>query len=55
MLDSYLLEYFNAVAEEGTTLKASEKLNVSQPSVTKAIQKLEYELGIDLSIEGQTK
>lgn len=38
MLDSYLLEYFNAVAEEGTTLKASEKLNVSQPSVTKAIQ-----------------
>lgn len=48
MLDSYLLEYFNAVAEEGTTLKASEKLNVSQPSVTKAIQKLEYELGIDL-------
>lgn len=48
MLDSYLLEYFNAVVEEGTTLKASEKLNVSQPSVTKAIQKLEYELGIDL-------
>lgn len=48
MLDSYLLEYFNAVVEEGTTLKASEKLNVSQPSVTKAIQKLEYELGINL-------
>lgn len=48
MVDSYLLEYFNAVVEEGTTLKASEKLNVSQPSVTKAIQKLEYELGINL-------
>lgn len=48
MVDSYLLEYFNAVVEEGATLKASEKLNVSQPSVTKAIQKLEYELGINL-------
>lgn len=48
MLDSYLLEYFLAVVEEGTTLKASEKLHVSQPSVTKAIQKLESELGIDL-------
>lgn len=48
MLDSYLLEYFMAVVEEGTTLKASEKLNVSQPSITKALQKLELDLGIPL-------
>lgn len=48
MIESYLLEYFMAVYEEGTILKASEKLHVSQPSVTKAMQKLEYELDIHL-------
>lgn len=48
MIESYLLEYFNAVVEEKTILKASEKLHVSQPSVTKAMQKLEAELGIEL-------
>lgn len=48
MIESYLLEYFMAVYEEGTILKASEKLHVSQPSITKAIQKLESELSLSL-------
>ncbi len=48
MIESYLLEYFIAVYEEGNILKASEKLHVSQPSVTKAIQKLENELDLSL-------
>ena len=48
MIDSYLLEYFLAFYEEGTLLKASEKLHISQPSLTKAMQKLEEELDISL-------
>ena len=48
MIESYLLEYFLAVYEEGTILKASEKLSISQPSITKAIQKLEDELDLKL-------
>ena len=43
MIESYLLEYFMAVYEEGTILKASEKLHVSQPSITKAIHNLSSE------------
>ena len=48
MIESYLIEYFMAVYKEGTILKASDKLHVSQPSITKAIQKLEYELSLEL-------
>ena len=48
MIDTYLLEYFITFYEEGSLLKASEKLHVSQPSLTRAMQKLEAEL--DLTI-----
>ena len=48
MIDAYLLEYFITFYEEGSLLKASEKLHVSQPSLTRAMQKLEAEL--DLTI-----
>lgn len=44
MIDVYLLEYFIAFYEEGSLLKASEKLHISQPSLTRAMQKLESEL-----------
>ncbi len=48
MIDIYLLEYFIAFYEEGSLLKASEKLHISQPSLTRAMQKLESELGLIL-------
>ena len=48
MINTYLLEYFITFYEEGSLLKASEKLHVSQPSLTRAMQKLEDEL--DLTI-----
>ncbi len=48
MIDNYLLEYFLAFQEEGSLLKASEKLHVSQPSLSRAMQKLESELDVAL-------
>lgn len=48
MIDSYLFEYFIAFLEEGSTPKVSEKLHISQPSVTRALQKLEDELNLPL-------
>lgn len=48
MIETYLLEYFIAFQEEGSLLKASERLHISQPSLTRAMQKLETELGICL-------
>lgn len=41
-----LLEYLIAFSEEGSLSKASERLYLSQPSLTKAMKKLETELGI---------
>lgn len=48
MIDSYLLEYLMAFYEEGSLSKASEKLHISQPSLTRAMQKLEAELGLKI-------
>ncbi len=48
MIDTYLLEYFLAFYEEGSLLKASEKLHISQPSLTRAMQKLELELNLKI-------
>lgn len=48
MIETYLLEYFIAFVEEGSLLKASQRLHVSQPSLTRAMQKLELELDIKL-------
>ncbi len=42
------LEYFVAVGNEGSILQASQKLNVSSPSISVAIGQLESELGIKL-------
>ncbi len=48
MIETYLLEYFIAVIENKSLLKASEVLHISQPSLTRAIQKLEEELSLTL-------
>lgn len=48
MLDINLLEYLITFQEAGSLSKASELLHLSQPSLTKAMQKLEAELGITI-------
>ena len=43
-----LLKYFYEVVNEGNITRASEKLMVSQPAITKAIKELESELNLKL-------
>lgn len=44
------LEYFKAVGELGSIAQASEKVNVSSPSISAAISQLEKEFGIPLFV-----
>ena len=48
MVETYLLEQFEAVARCGTLLKASEELHISQPSLSRSMKKLEDVLGVTL-------
>lgn len=43
-MDLRVIEYFLAVAEEGNISHAAEKLHVSQPTVSRQLMDLEYEL-----------
>lgn len=47
-VDTRLLRYFLAVAEEGSLTRAAEQLFVSQPALTKQIKQLENRLGAPL-------
>lgn len=44
------LEYFVAVGEEGSIAQASERVNVSSPSISAAISQLEGEFGLPLFV-----
>ena len=48
MIDTYLLEQLSAVYDSGTFSAASEKLHLTQPSLTRSMQKLEDILGVKL-------
>ena len=47
-MDIKQISYFMAVAQEGSFSRAAEKLEVSQPTLSMAVKKLEEELGTEL-------
>ncbi len=48
MIETYLLEYLDVFYKEGSLSRASQKLNISQPSLTRAMQKIEQELDLNI-------
>src|SRR5919198_4062422 len=53
-VDTRLLRYFAAVAEEGHLTRAAQRLFVSQPALTKQIKQLENLLGVELFVRSRT-
>ena len=47
-MELYQLKYFEEVARYESVSKAAEKLHISQPALSKAIAKLESDLGVEL-------
>ena len=48
LIETYLLKQFVAVAKCGTLLGASEMLHISQPTLSRAMKRIEGELGVSL-------
>jgi len=48
MLDNYLLQELVTFANTGTLAKTAEQLHVTQPTVTRGLQKLETDFGVQL-------
>ncbi|WP_048000338.1 LysR family transcriptional regulator [Lactiplantibacillus herbarum] len=48
LLDNYLLEELVTFAQTGTLAATAAKLNVTQPTITRGMQKLEADLGVQL-------
>ncbi len=55
MIETRLLQYFLAVAEEQSITKAAEYLHISQPTLSKQMMDLEESLGRQLLIRGRKK
>ncbi|MFV0395179.1 MAG: LysR family transcriptional regulator [Coprobacillaceae bacterium] len=55
MFELYQLEQLVTIAEQGTISKAAEILHISQPALTRSIQKLEDDLGIKLFSRSKNK
>ncbi|WP_030786667.1 LysR family transcriptional regulator [Streptomyces sp. NRRL S-920] len=53
-VDTRLLRYFAAVAEEGSLTGAARELFVSQPALTKQIRRLEDDLGVPLFVRSRS-
>lgn len=53
-VDTRLLRYFAAIAEEGNLTRAAQRLFVSQPSLTKQLKHLESQLGVRLFTRSST-
>src|SRR5438270_10401421 len=54
-MEIWQLRYFLAVAEELNYGRAARKLNVAQPSVTRAVQGLEREIGVSLILRDKRR
>ena len=55
MIEIYLLEHLDAFARLGTLSAASEELHISQPALTRSMQKLEQELGVTLFVREKNR
>lgn len=55
MIETELLRYLVEFSKSGSLSKAGEALHLSQPSLSKAMQKLEQELGIDIFERSKNK
>ena len=55
MIDRYLIRYFLAVVEQGNFSRAATHCNISQPTLSVGIAKLERTLGIFLFVRSNQR